>query len=318
MKKRISVVLLMLGIFASGCGAAEIQGTVSVSEHEVSFSFDELDGLYFYFASGAGAWRTELEIDADGSFSGVHSDSDMGDVGEGYPNGTFYICEFDGVFTQPEKVNEYTYSVQMDDINFKNEPGTQEILDGVRYSYSTAYGLDGAEEVLIYLPGAPFMELPEEYRNWVRNDMVDPKAAELPFYGLYNVNEQNGFSSHSIVGGIHEMVSAAEVEAAAAENSLKQAMTQLEMNERSAEIYAIWDDLLNDLWTELKESLPEEAFQDLLEEQRAWIREKEQAVEAAGDEYAGGSMQPMVRNMKAAELTKVRVYELYEVLEKSE
>lgn len=349
-RKKMPIVLLILGMFATGCGAAEMQEISSGHEgsqtyeaaetHEkielnietepyekaepqsteegTQFSFGDLKNLEFYFSSGAGAWRTVLEIGADGSFSGVHSDSDMGDAGEGYPDGTFYICEFDGRFTQPEKVNEYTYSMQIDHINYKYEPETQEILDGVRYLYSTAYGLDGSEEILIYLPGAPFMELPQEYQNWVRNMMVDPDAEKLPFYGLYNVKEQNGFSSHGDSGGIHKIVADSEAQADAVMASLQQASTQTEMNEKSVELYVIWDDLLNDLWRELKDSLPEEEFQNLLEEQRAWIAEKEQAVNKAGEEFAGGTMQPMARNTKASELTKERVYELYEVLKQAE
>ena len=45
-----------------------------------------------------------------------------------------------------------------------------------------------------------------------------------------------------------------------------------------------------------------------------WIAEKEKAVEEAGKEVEGGSMYSLVVNMKAAELTEERVYELYELL----
>jgi len=56
----------------------------------------------------------------------------------------------------------------------------------------------------------------------------------------------------------------------------------------------------------------EDKYQEILAEQREWIATKEAEVKAAGAEYEGGSMQPMVMNMKAAELTKARVYELLE------
>ena len=42
---------------------------------------------------------------------------------------------------------------------------------------------------------------------------------------------------------------------------------------------------------------------------------KEKEVAEAGAEYEGGSIQPMVMNLKAAEMTKARVYELLELLE---
>ena len=88
-------------------------------------------------------------------------------------------------------------------------------------------------------------------------------------------------------------------------------MTQLDMNEKSQELYEIWDGALNYLWGELKTILSDAEFEELLEEQRAWISEKESAVEEAGKEVEGGSMYALVVSSKAAELTEERVYELY-------
>lgn len=145
--------------------------------------------------------------------------------------------------------------------------------------------------------------------------MVDPDTEELPFYGLYNVKEQNGFSSYVISDKIYDMVAEAERQDGIIRNSLAHdPLDQAEMNIKSADLYVIWDDLLNALWAEVKNSLSEDGFQALLEEQRSWIAEKEKAVEEAGEEFAGGTMQHMVMNLKAADLTKERVYELYELL----
>ena len=50
---------------------------------------------------------------------------------------------------------------------------------------------------MIYLPGAPVADLPEGFRSWVGSQLVDAdnkQLAELPFYGLYNVTTQEGFS----------------------------------------------------------------------------------------------------------------------------
>lgn len=212
-------------------------------------------------------------------------------------------------------MNDYTYSMQIEEISYAKELGTEEIIDGTLYCYSNAYGVDDAEEILIYLPGAPFAELPEEYRSWVRNDMVDTEALELPFYGLYNVTEQNGFSSYDISNQIADMMAATEEWALTVRASLENdTLNQTDMNIKSKELYDIWDAALNSLWAEVKERSSEEEFQNLLDEQRAWIEEKEQAVKAAGENVAGGSMQGMVMNLKAAEMTEERVYELYEML----
>ena len=49
--------------------------------------------LEFVFSSGAGAWRTAIVLNQDGSFNGAYLDSDMGDRGNDYPKGTHYICD---------------------------------------------------------------------------------------------------------------------------------------------------------------------------------------------------------------------------------
>ena len=256
-----------------------------------------------------------MHVEDDGTFSGEYSDSDMGTVGDGYPNGTYYYCEFEGKFSEPVKVNEYTYSMKIEKLSSANEMDTYEIIDETMYYYSYPYGIDGTDEVLVYLPGAPTAELPEAYMNWVRNDIEDPTAAELPFYGLYNVTEQNGFSSYDISGRFDEMMADTEEWAITIRASLEHdVLTQAEMNEKSQELYETWDEMLNILWEELKHEMPEDEFAKLLEKQRAWIADKEAAVEEAGKEVEGGSMYPLVVNMKAAEITEERVYELYEML----
>ena len=93
-----------------------------------------------------------------------------------------------------------------------------------------------------------------------------------------------------------------------------EAMTQLDMNEKSKELYELWDGALNYLWGELKTNLPEEAYAKLLDEQRAWIVEKEDAIEEAGKDFEGGSMYPLVINSEGVVITEKRVYELYEIL----
>lgn len=284
----------------------------------VEFTFADISNLEFWFASGAGGWSTQMTIHEDGTFEGVYHDSDMGDVGEGYPNGVMYLCVFEGKFTQPEKVDDYTYSMRIESMKYENESGTEEIMDGIRYVYSEPYGLDGAEEFLIYLPGISLYELPEEYRSWVGYyDLAQTTDTTLPFYGIYNVNPQYGFSSYECVedSGIDEELAAIEAEASILESELQSTLlNQMELNERSGELYKLWDDELNSIWARLKEKLPEEEMAALLTEQRAWITYKESEVEAAGAEYESGSMRPLIENDRAAELTRERVYELAELL----
>ena len=155
------------------------------------------------FASGAGGWSTELEVAEDGSFTGFHHDSDMGDTGENYPNGTVYICHFRGQFSQPEQVDDLTYTMRLEWIEAEEVEGEEEetFADGVRYIGSYPYGLDDADEVLIYLPGSQRQNLPEYFVNWTwafapwntDDELSQNGEDELTCYGLYNVAGAQGF-----------------------------------------------------------------------------------------------------------------------------
>lgn len=147
----------------------------------------------FLFASGAGAWRTELSIAPDGSFTGAYSDSNMGETGEGYPNGTQYYCNFSGQFSQPVQVSEFVWSVTVEALELEDPPEEVTCVDGLRRITSTPYGLENAKEVLIYLPGAAVEDLPEIFRSWTHA----PQEGTLDFYGLYNVEESLGFSGYN-------------------------------------------------------------------------------------------------------------------------
>ena len=87
-------------------------------------------------------------------------------------------------------------------------------------------------------------------------------------------------------------------------------LTQVEYNLKSNELYTLWDDTLNDLWTVLGKVLSKEEMEKLTKEEQDWIAMKEQKVTDAGKEVEGGSMQPMVEDLTGADLTEKRVREL--------
>lgn len=91
-------------------------------------------------------------------------------------------------------------------------------------------------------------------------------------------------------------------------------LTQAELNQTAQDLYKLWDDALNDLWGQLRDSLPEDEFDKLLDEQLDWIEDKENAVAEAGEPYEGGSIYPLVTNREAARITEERVYTLYALL----
>lgn len=337
MKKKIVLAAVIFTLTVSGCGKTEEEepqqsvnaGWEKVSEEDVQrkagkeqqaeaeFCFADVSDSVFYFSSGAGAWFTELSIHSDGTFEGHYQDMDMGDIGESNPQGTIYDCDFTGRFENLEKVDEYTWKMRMASIAYEKEPGGEEIIDGVRYVYSTANGLDGGEEFYIYLPGVKLADLPEEYRNWVRGYLDIMTDTELAFYGLYNLNTKEGFSSNRyeesrLSDNIDAEIAYAEEQCRELEEKLQTAVTQTDMNIISEEIFKTWDDTLNIVWKLLEAELDEETMESLRAEEREWIARKEAEVEAAGAECEGGSIQPLIMSDKAAEMTRDRVYELAE------
>lgn len=150
----------------------------------------------FVFSSGAGAWSTELTLESDGSFTGYYHDSNMGDTGVGYEDGTVYICNFTGKFTTPEQINEYTYTMRLADIQIEGTPGEEYLDNDQRFIYSEPYGFDNAEEFFIYLPGAPISELPEGITGWLRSSMNPDEEDILPCYGIYNAGGEEGFVAY--------------------------------------------------------------------------------------------------------------------------
>lgn len=291
--------------------------TETISDSEFAFSFEEFKNLQFIFSSGAGGWATEMYINADGSFHGKFYDSDMGSIGEGYPYGTEYHSDFYGQFTQPVRVNDYTYSMQIQELNYEEEIGTEEIIDGILYQYIDAYGLGGAEDILIYLPGAPLAELPEEFRGWIGcYDLSQTENTELSGYALNNETQQYGFMGYDRIDSIRENIAYIEEWAAVLEDSIQNDfLTQTEYNVKTQELYETWDSALNIVWSDMEEILDEETMSALTVQELEWIAMKEKAVEKVGAAYEDGTRQPMVMNQKAAELTKDRVYELLEILD---
>ncbi len=94
------------------------------------------------------------------------------------------------------------------------------------------------------------------------------------------------------------------------EKKQEEATTQPEMNETAKELYQLWDDTLNVVWKLLEENLDDADMKVLRKEEKEWIASKDAEVQAAGLENGGGSLQPLLEAVTAAELTKARVYEL--------
>ena len=184
--------LLLCAALLTGCGSKGGETDLpenppgdAVQESGAVLPEDLPDGLVF--ASGAGAWATVMTLEQDGTFSGEYHDSDMGDSGEEYSNGTVYVCDFSGRFSDIEKADENSYSMTLAEIGSDYE-------DGVRYVSSEPYGIEDGDEFILYLPDTPTDGLDEEFLSWWPGRyMAEEQTGTLGMYGLYNVKMGYGF-----------------------------------------------------------------------------------------------------------------------------
>lgn len=116
----------------------------------------------------------------------------MGVKGEDYPYGTVYYYDFTGQFGDVVKIDDTTYSMKMLNIQYANQPDTEEIKNSQKYIYTRASGLDGADEVLVYLTKSSIDNLPDGFVKWT--SLLQPYDGDtIGYYGLYNVNAKSGF-----------------------------------------------------------------------------------------------------------------------------
>ena len=286
------------------------------TEAPQEYTFEDLSKYSFEFGSGAGGWSTDFNIEKDGSFKGNYHDSDMGTIGEGYENGTIYVATFEGHFTELCKIDEYTYEMKLADITYGEEDGTEEIVDGVRYCYTNdAYGLTGTDRFFVYAPGTPVSVLNEEVYSWVQWSVGDGPTLDTPI--IVNEDQQEGIYSYERLSPAEEAQTIYNSSLESYEQYTKEisaADTQGDMNELSNAQYEVADDCLNQLWDIIKNHTDEATFEPILEEQRQWIKEKEEKAQAAADECEGGSLGTFLYSDTLASMTMDRCKELLDII----
>ncbi|MBQ1935524.1 MAG: hypothetical protein II351_01570 [Clostridia bacterium] len=184
MKKFLSLFLCLLLLFSLfGCKPKEIDFPIN-------------EPTRFSFTSGAGAWSTELFLYPDGTFTGSFHDSNMGEIGDGYPHGTVYTSDFEGRFIITEKQDKNTYALSLAELTNKYEPKKDWwIEDQILYRASEPYGLEDGETFFLYTPKKATAELSEMFLSWwpLRFEKEQPEA--LGCYGIENVEGGSGFFS---------------------------------------------------------------------------------------------------------------------------
>jgi len=194
----IAIVMTLASCSTSVAGSQDSKGASDqMSPSPVSASAEPpLSAIFasvpqeFIFASGAGAWSTQVNIAADGTFTGQYHDSDMGNTGPDYPGGTVDQCNFTGKFEVTAKVSDYEYTLNLVSLNKEGNEGDQTIVNGILYNtVDNAYGLEGGSEFAFYLPGRSTDDLSQGFIVWASGPTGWQHTAgdTLPFWALYNV-----------------------------------------------------------------------------------------------------------------------------------
>lgn len=161
---------------------------------------------------------------------------------------------------------------------------------------------DESANIMFENPGEAF-ETPGESFDVITDDVTDDEASITVENSEENVN--------SIAAYFLERCEKTEKWATAFGEI---AVTQHDINSASAEIYAKWDEILNEVYKYLKDTMPPEEFELLKADEIEWIKEKEAAVEAEGKIWEGGSGAPMAMNGVASAYTKERCYYLISLI----
>ena len=182
--KRIVILAVMLALVAVAFAEAE---TVKAP------SFEDFGNIEWTFSSGVGGWFTTMRIQPDGTFAGQYHDSEMGEMGDDYPNGTVYGCLFHGKLSMGEQVDDNAWKVHVDSVELDEGQAPEAIEDGIRYVTCDPYGVVAGHDMTLYLPGTPVSALPEGFQFWAfaANGKRDVEA--LPYYGLYDEEADTGF-----------------------------------------------------------------------------------------------------------------------------
>ena len=199
------LILLMLTAWlltAAGCGKqepaqtpeppAEPTQTESVPADPAAMTLlPDAFPMKLHFSSGAGGWGTELTLQRDGSFTGQYHDSDMGSGGTDFPNGTVYLCGFEGQFGDFREAEYGSVALTLEELTVVTEQSEPWIEDGIRYIPSTPYGLEGGTDFLLYGPETPWETLSDSaLMGW---PLSGEPTFTLDCWGLCNTAQQQTF-----------------------------------------------------------------------------------------------------------------------------
>lgn len=143
--------------------------------------------------------------------------------------------------------------------------------------------------------------------NGLNSSITNSETETLETIDSSNVTNDE---SQANINTIQAEIAEVEAKSKELENTDTSNMSQFEMNSLAGECFQLWDAELNSIWERLSEKLPQNEKDKLVKEQQEWITQKERNADVAGVENGGGSLAPLLMSERAADMTKVRVYQL--------
>ena len=255
--------------------------------------WQEISGQWYYLnADGTMAtntWIGDYYVGADGQWKIAQWKADS--------NGWWY-CHADGSYTRNdwEKIEGYWY---LFDSNGWMLTGWQYVNRNWYYLQENGAMLDQG-----------WHEINGDWYYMYSGGMM----ASNTWIGEYYV-DSSGVRTSEIYGKEKKNVDAVKEKTRKLEERLQnEFLTQAEMNRISAQLYKAWDNEMNRLWNVLTENINSSVMAEVTRKQVQWINEREKSMEEAGNEFEGGSMEPLARYLEGADWTCKRVYELLEYL----
>ena len=123
MKRILSLVLIVVFLLGLGGCKNKKQGkAIKISDlPENTFSST------FVYALDESDWYTSVTIKDDATFVGEYFTEKPENTGSDFPNGTVYYSHFSGKFTNIRKINDYTYSLTLEEVDIEDYIGKEVI-----------------------------------------------------------------------------------------------------------------------------------------------------------------------------------------------
>lgn len=170
--------------------------------------------------------------------------------------------------------------------------------DGHEYENETARSSKDTSYVYDYQTESEEPQKPETSSSETQpqeTEASDPSSGEVPEVKL------TAYTKAELIAQLDEL---------ATQESHREYQSDYQMIEDFGYNYQLWDQALNQIYTQIKMQSTESDFAKIRDEQRQWIADRDAAAQTRYDEEGGGSLSRMVKVENLFTFTKERCYEL--------